>query len=89
MRTKIEHSSDEDFNYWNVCFEVTSAQPEEDFEKLSDYVLENFCEDVQASQCPWEYEGAYGDSFSVRKEDMLKGEFIKEFRRLIKLAKKN
>ena len=82
MYTKIEYCNDGDgTDYWYVYL---TNKTETDFDLLleeSEKEFEYF--EIQCVNCPTVYDDEYIDTFSVERGIMDKGEFMKEFRRII------
>lgn len=87
MKTKITYSNDSDYGVQTL--ELTVAN-ESNFDTLLEAMQDELdFYNITYVGCPQEDENSFTDSFAICKDEMLKADFMKTMRGIIKGAKKS
>ena len=87
MKTKITYSNDSDYNVQTI--ELT-VENESNFDTLLEAMQDELdFYNITYVGCPQEDENSFTDSFAICKGEMLKSDFMKTMRRIIREAKKS
>lgn len=91
IKVVVDYSNDRELNSWTVEVTIEGNDSMNNFDSLRDFILNSegqVFDYIGCCDCPWEYDNAYGDNFTCSKDDMTKGEFMKEIKLKIKNWKK-
>jgi len=88
MKIDIDYSNDRKLSTWSAEVTIFGERQENNFDELMDYIIKKSDIEINCCMCPWEGEEYYGDNFTCDKNDITKGEFMKEIRYLVREYKK-